>query len=273
MSVDIVIVNYNGGDCLGQCLESLAQVIQSDTNVFIVDNASLDHSADAVESFDSRFHLIRLEKNLGFAMANNVGARMGAAEVIHFLNPDTKCHANMVDVYRCQLELEPEILYVTGVYSEDGKKYPGLHTIPFVKDLLYLSLGKRDRVRKWAQGSSLILTRLFFEKLGGWPEDYFMYAEDLDFSWRANLLGKGVKELKYSVQHSGEGVTSKVWSSYERECRKQRSTWKFFKKYHRRLDYFLVSILHFFGGIFRNPSGAIKVLHAKLSIHLMRNPL
>lgn len=263
MPVDVVIVNYNGGGCLVECLRSLRELIANDTVVRVVDNASTDGSDKLVPTDDPRFHLIRLERNMGFAKANNIGAKMGQGDVIHFLNPDTICLKGMDELYAGRIEVASNILYSTAVLNPDGTRYPARHTMPMIADTVKRLCPLLGHPRFWSQGSSIVLRRTFFEALGGWPEDYFMYAEDLDLSWKANLIGKGTADLPCPVVHVGGGVTANVWSRMEREIRVQRATRAFYRKHGRMVDYWLMVVVHFLYTGVRNPPQAVFILEAK----------
>src|SRR5207244_1137292 len=91
-SVDIVIVNWNAGPLLRQCVESIVDVSQSDLvpRTVVVDNASTDGSAHTLDDIQLPLTLLRNERNLGFAAACNQGAKGSTAPYLLFLNPDTR---------------------------------------------------------------------------------------------------------------------------------------------------------------------------------------
>src|SRR3990170_5640248 len=86
--VSVVIVNWNGWDTLPRCLEALASQSFEDFEVILVDNASSDGSADEAEMRWPHMRVIRLEENLGFAAANNLGARKACGRWLALLNND-----------------------------------------------------------------------------------------------------------------------------------------------------------------------------------------
>src|SRR4051812_35152759 len=89
-SVAVIIVNWNAGEHLRACLRALADQTEGGFRAVVVDNASTDGSPAAVaELGDPRFELLALDRNTGFAFANNAGARHTApTEFIALLNPD-----------------------------------------------------------------------------------------------------------------------------------------------------------------------------------------
>src|SRR5436309_5277498 len=91
VTVDAVIVNWNSGGLLRQCLVALDQSDIAETlNIIVVDNASTDGSAVGLATERARLDLIRNAKNIGFAAACNQGAKRGSAPLSLFLNPDVR---------------------------------------------------------------------------------------------------------------------------------------------------------------------------------------
>src|SRR2546426_7797588 len=91
-TASIVIVNWNGSNFIGKCLESVLKTKDSHFEVIVVDNASTDGSDRIValrSSTDQRVKLIRLRENVGFAAGNNIGAINSTGEYLVLLNPDT----------------------------------------------------------------------------------------------------------------------------------------------------------------------------------------
>ena len=87
--IAVVVVNWNAGDWLRRCLESLATQERRPDRVIVVDNASADGSLDAALRLFPRVEAIRLDANVGFAAANNVALRAcGDCDLVALLNPD-----------------------------------------------------------------------------------------------------------------------------------------------------------------------------------------
>src|SRR4051794_14078733 len=99
--LDVVIVNWNSGDLLRRCISAVAaSSLAPQFRVIIVDNASTDGSAEALDAPDLQIELIRNAENRGFGAACNQGARRGHAPFLLFLNPDTRVGQ---DTLRCAL--------------------------------------------------------------------------------------------------------------------------------------------------------------------------
>jgi GT2 family glycosyltransferase len=125
-SVSAVVVNYNAGAYLIQCITTtLAQVDE----VLVVDNASADGSLDLLSQYFSaepRLKLIRNAKNLGFAAACNIGANQANGESILFLNPDCTLDDNAVSTLMQALHSDPSVGMVGGLLiNRDGTEQGG----------------------------------------------------------------------------------------------------------------------------------------------------
>src|ERR671915_653580 len=86
--VGVVIVNYNAAGFLDRALEALARQSRAPDRVIVVDNASSDGSAEGLERALPAVEVVRLDENVGFAAANNVGVRSTDCEWVALLNPD-----------------------------------------------------------------------------------------------------------------------------------------------------------------------------------------
>lgn len=115
MTVSIIIVNYNSGEFLINCLKSIFRNIQNFSyEVIVVDNNSSDNSFSKCKiefSDKNNFIFIHSDENVGFAKANNIGARIANGEILHFLNPDTKVFDDMESSYKI-VESAPEYIYI-----------------------------------------------------------------------------------------------------------------------------------------------------------------
>jgi GT2 family glycosyltransferase len=84
------------------------------------------------------------------------------------------------------------------------------------------------------------MNRQSFNQAGGWPEDYFMYAEDLDLFYCCHRKGIPVNFSPVAVMHVGGGVTYKIWNPEQRATIIEKSFRKFYRKYHAGWEYYLV---------------------------------
>ena len=201
MDVTIIIVNWNGGGLLRDCLASIAVARQHlRIQVIVVDNASRDGSREMAEREFPQFEIFNSGGNLGFGKANNLARPRVQSDLVLFLNPDTVLLENslvpMVEFMRQHSEvggLGCRMLYPNGEIQEQGLQYVPTPWTEFLS-LLLLSTGTRRRFRKllpWLDpnqsayatklyGGCLLCRKAVLDHVGWFDERYFMYAEDVD---------------------------------------------------------------------------------------------
>lgn len=231
--LDVVTVNWNAGPQLKECIDSV--VTHGNRNIsriIVVDNGSIDGSADAVEKLPG-VEVIRADENLGFAAACNVGAKTGQSPYILFLNPDTRIEEGSFSVPLKFME-RPEnqnvgicgiqLIDEQGRVSRTSARYPtlarlvssalGLDKLPRLK-------GTGVHMRDWNHcqsekvdhviGAFYLVRREVFELLGGFDERFFVYLEDLDLSKRINDAGLHCHYLtEAQAFHAGGGTSRQV---------------------------------------------------------------
>jgi len=235
-SLDIIIVNWNSGAQLRACLASLARASRAAFDlerVVVVDNASSDGSADAMDGLELPLLVLRNAENRGFAAACNQGARDSTAEHLLFLNPDTLLLEESLavpvsfmgdpansGVGICGIQLLDE----EGAVSRSCSRFPttsmAVCKMLGLDRLLPPSL-PRQRMTEWDHASSrevdqvigafFLVRRSLFEALGGFDERFFVYYEEVDFSFRAAAKGYRSRYLAAaSAVHRGGGCTDQV---------------------------------------------------------------
>lgn len=252
--VSIIIVNYNTGDLLYNCLRSILSNVGVGYEVIVADNCSSDGSVSACAGFwkDSRFRIIRLESNSGFSRANNMAAAQASGKIFHFLNPDTELAEGIDSDYIAALE-HPEAVYVNPLVNRDGTLENDRMPIPVLRDILLWNVGS-SKARYWYKGASVIISSENFRRAGGWCEDYFLFAEDLDLFYEFWEHGIPVKEARTRIFHLGGGSTSSVWRSLDREVMVQKANRIFFRRHFSHFQYVLSKLYFLFHNIFRHPS-------------------
>ncbi|MCE5324495.1 glycosyltransferase family 2 protein [bacterium] len=282
MSVSIIIVSYNTKDLLKDCLNSLIASQTGDYDIWIVDNASTDGSADMVESDYPNVNLIRSTKNLGFGRANNLAALKSDADYIMLLNPDTVLTCDLLGPMVRYLEEHPEVGVVgPKVLWPDGDIQLSCELFPTIKYELawqvrstFLDkLFKPDRLIEhvrmqdcnhdvsmpvqflWA--TCWLVRRQVIDETGLFDETFRLYDEDLDFcarlartQWQAHYLPS------VSLIHIGGMSSTSLGKAIM--MRKGRSL---YYRIHRGIFYALAYKLLMFG------SGMLKMTrHALLGL-------
>ena len=230
--LDIVIVNWNAGPWLRDCLESLAACDQGDiARVTVVDNASADGSADGLDDLPLPLETIRNRRNVGFAAACNQGAERGTSEYLLFLNPDTRLFPDTLRTVVRFMSSEPGAgVGICGVEIVDGdghmaiscSRFPTLRIVfgrmtgldrvaPRLLPSQHMSPAELAESRPVDQviGAFYLVRRHLFTAAGGFDERYFMYFEDVDLALRLQRLGASSYFLKEARALHVGNVSSK----------------------------------------------------------------
>lgn len=264
--ISIIIVNFNTGRLLHNCLDSIRRFVDLDFEVIVADNRSSDTSVRDCAGFwdDDRFILLECPENLGFAKANNRAAAVASGRILHFLNPDTELREGISDDYEEAIR-NPDALYVNPLVNRDGSSENDRMPLPVVRDLVRWNFC-RSRARCWYKGASLIISSDNFHRIGGWCEDYFLYAEDLDFFFEAWKCGIPVRQLHSVIFHLGGGSSSSLWSSLDREIMVQKSNILFFRKHFSRAQYLASKLYFLLHTLLRHPRALPLYLRAWHSV-------
>lgn len=230
----IVIVNWNAGEQLRDCLCSIVQADKIGfelERVVVVDNASTDRSLDGIEALALPLEVIRNTENRGFATACNQGAWGSNADYLSFLNPDTRLFAHSLSApIRFMESPDNQRVGICGIQliNEAGAVARSCARFP-TPGMFYAAMFGLDRrlprlghfMREWDHaskrevdhviGAFYLLRQPLFEALGGFDERFFVYLEDLDFSLRARRAGWTSYYLaSVSAFHKGGGTSDQV---------------------------------------------------------------
>jgi N-acetylglucosaminyl-diphospho-decaprenol L-rhamnosyltransferase len=197
--ISVVVLNYNGRAWLGPCLTALStQSRAPEFEIVLADNGSTDGSIDFVRERFPMVTVVENGGNLGFAGGNNAGARAARGSLLAFLNNDTVPAPNWLarlhGVYaalagpalvtsRIVWLDRPDVIDSAGDgYLRAGGAFKHGHGARVAT-----MVGSREVFG--ACGAAFMIDREFFERLGGFDEDFFMVYEDVDLSYRARLAG------------------------------------------------------------------------------------
>ena len=200
MKLSIVIVSYNVRTFVAQCLDSV-QIASEGINgleVFVVDNASSDDTVGYIGSNYPWVRLIANDDNLGFSRANNIAIRQAQGEYVLLLNPDTivaeptlrEC-VSFLDAYPQAGGLGVRMHNADGTLAPESRRaVPSpwgslLKMLGFTKRyyMSHLSWDEPGRIEV-VSGAFFMLRRKALDQVGLLDEDFFMYGEDIDLSYR-----------------------------------------------------------------------------------------
>lgn len=221
----IVVVNYNAGAAIIDCLHALAT--ESPSEILVVDNASTDGSADRVVASHPDVRLIRNRHNVGFGAAANQGVRETKAEYVLLLNPDAFARPGLVRALKAALDEQPRAGAVGAlVLNPDGSVQPTKRAFPSLwQSVLHGLLGivwpsnpgtraytladapfDRARTVDWVAGPAMVLRRRAFEAIGGFDEAFFFFVEDVD-------LCRRLWDTGWEVWFEPRAVVSHAWGT------------------------------------------------------------
>jgi len=254
MMVSVVIVSWNTKVLLMRCLESIFTFPPDNgVEVFVVDNASSDGSAEMVRQSFPQVGLIENQENIGFARANNQALRRCRGDALMLLNPDTELKAGAFQAMVAFMHENPRA-GATGpfVLNPDGTLQHSCSPAPtlFRETLRLLHLpGMRPDgyypMEKWDQtiprqvdillGACILLRREAFDQIGLLDEDYFIYSEEVDLCSRLKKSGWELYWVPASqVIHYGGQSTQQV--AQEMFLRLYENKLKYFRKQHGGLE-------------------------------------
>jgi GT2 family glycosyltransferase len=256
VTLSIIIVNYNVKLLLKACLESVAGAIKnSEAEVIVIDNASTDNSIGYLQPIFPEFKFISNPANEGFAKANNKALAIAKGEFILFLNPDTTvpndCFIKCLAFFGTHPDagaLGVKMLNGNGEFLKESKrgfpspwvsfwKMTGItgmfpRSPVFAKYYLGHLDADRDHEVDVLSGAFMMVKKEVLQKTGGFDERFFMYAEDIDLSYR-------IKKAGYKNYYfAGTAITHYKGSSTKKDVRYVRQFYKamsqFVKKYYGR---------------------------------------
>lgn len=250
----VVIVNYNAGDHLARCLDSVfASTGECSLEVVVVDNASRDGSARRGAESHPQVLLLENPDNLGFARAANQGIRSTSAPFVLLLNPDAEMISGTLADLAKLIRDRPRAGAITPlIRNPDGTPYPtGRRVPPLGEALGHVLLGPflpgnrftrsytladwdrtTEREVDWIAGSAMLLRRAALDEVGLFDEAFFMYAEDVDLCTRLRQAGWSVVFCpQVEVRHVGALAAGR---SKRMPLEHSRSAYRYFAKHHAR---------------------------------------
>jgi len=193
--VFVIILNYNGGDVLRKCLDDVYKENYTNKEVIVVDNNSTDGSFDEIKRIFPRFYIIRNSKNIGFAAGNNVAIKLALekmADYILLLNNDAFLEKDTLEKMVDAAEKNKNCgIFSPVIYDDKNQIWFSGGKIEWFK---MRAVHERDlKKTDFVTGCAMFIRKEVFKKIGLLDENFFLYYEDADFSYRAQKAGFGLK--------------------------------------------------------------------------------
>ena len=222
MSVTIVIINWNSEANLAECLLNLSRQSTQPDQVFVINNSPNNETIDTLRTHWSQLNLIieQLDTNKGFAVANNIGARLARGKWLALLNADAFPEPDWLEQLLRATEQNPEYSF----FSSRQIQFNAPHLLDGAGDAYHISglawrnaynlssekYGLRQRDVFSPCAAAALYAREEFLKAGGFDEDYFSYFEDVDLGFRMRLgEAKCLYIPEAVVHHVGSASTGK----------------------------------------------------------------
>jgi GT2 family glycosyltransferase len=249
--ISIVIVSYNVCQLLDECLQSVKRALQGiDGEIYVVDNLSTDGTVETLQPRHPDVHFIANKQNVGFACANNQAIRSSESEYVLLLNPDTVVYENTLRGVLDFMDQHPEAGGAgVRMLTREGKPAPESRRAiptPWVAMLKMLGLTRRYYMSRlsWDEpgqieaisGAFFLLRRKALEQVGLLDEDYFMYGEDIDLSYRLLQGGWQNWYLPFDIIHYKGESTQKSTFRYVHTF--YQAMLIFFRKHYGHLSIF-----------------------------------
>ena len=245
--VSIIIPNYNGGDLLYNCINSIYKNISiKDFEIIVVDNVSIDNSINQVKSNFQNVKIISSNSNLGYSGGCNLGATHASGKYLLFLNNDTE-HSNkwieklahFLDSNSNIAAVQPKILNIHNKklfdYAGGAGGFIDKFCFPFVQGRIFHTLEEDHNQYNnpsrifWASGVACMIRSNIFKTLEGFDKVYFAYMEEIDLCWRAQAMGYEIYSVPDSfVYHYGKQTIKE--NTIKSHYLNHRNSWILFLK-------------------------------------------
>ena len=255
VAISAIIVNYNAGDLLRGCVDSLLSC-PLEIEIIVVDNDSSDGSLEALLGFP-QVKVVRNSMNTGFAAACNQGLRIGKADYLLFINPDCSFVPGTLKQLIQGLQLQNRVGMVGGLLANpDGSEQPGgRRAVPTPWRSFVRAFGLSHFADRWPRlffdfhlhkqplpeqpieveaisGACMLVKREAMEDVGLWDEGYFLHCEDLDWCMRFRQRGWKVMFVPSARMTHALGGCSRSRPIFV-EWHKHKGMIRFYRKFFR----------------------------------------
>ena len=240
MTVAVLVVNWNAGDLLRRCLESLELQRRQPDRIVVIDNGSTDDSLLRAAGLLRRVELIRLPDNVGFARANNIGAQAARRfDALALLNPDAFAEPGWLEALVEAADREP----TAAAFASQMRLESAPDRLDGAGDSYHVS-GRAWRnghgafCAAWPSGdvdvfapcaAAALYRREAFDEAQGFDEQYFCYFEDVDLGFRLRLLGHRCLYIHSAIVEHVSSALSGYRSDFAVYHGERNAVWTFFK--------------------------------------------
>jgi GT2 family glycosyltransferase len=274
--ISFIIISYNTRELTGNALRSVYEQTRGVAfDVWVVDNASTDGSAEMIAAQFPAVHLVRCTANLGFGKANNLALKEIASPYVFLLNPDAQLLNNAAKIYFDFME-QPENRNVAAcggaLYYEGLAPQPSFGNFPSAAGVLFeqavlhkffrgfynrrLATGVKEHPRAvttvdYLSGAALFLRKDVLDKTGFFDEDFFLYFEETELSYRFSQCGHvscfipDAKILHVRRQSTVAEEPLGKWARYK------QSEFMFYRKCYGSMRLTLIKSIYLLSFVFR----------------------
>ncbi len=239
--VSIIIVAWNSKRYLPQCLDAVSTQTYKDFEIQIIDNGSTDQEYLDFEGkyLDLKLTITKLNSNLGFAVANNLGARLARGKYLALLNADAFPEPHWLEGLLKAAQDHPQFTFFASrqIQANTPELLDGTGDAYHVSGLAWRQNYNRPAAQHGAHpaevfsacAAAALYLREDFLKAGGFDEDYFSYFEDVDLSFRLRLAGGRCLYVPQAVVYHVGSASTGTDSDFSIYHGYRNLVWTFFK--------------------------------------------
>lgn len=236
--VSLLIVNYNTADLVKKCIQSVLKQKNIAAEIIVIDNASHDNSVAVLQTLQQEILFVANTDNIGFGRANNQAYHLSKGRYLFLLNPDAEF-------------ITERDLYNSIQYMKNNPQYGLIGTQVLDSNNKVTDSASRHYPRQkqttanfsnlpgeWATvlGASMLVRRDVYQKINGFDEDFFLYAEETDLCLRIRKQGYMIGYYEdVAVRHSGSASERKN-PPEEVARKKKRGKYLFYSKHYPKAD-------------------------------------
>ncbi len=233
IDISFIIVSYNTADLIGTCIDSIYSINDLRKEVFVVDNASQDGGADLVRNGYPAVHVIKNQRNRGFAAANNQVFPLCRGRYIFLMNPDTEFLPATFQYMISHMDSNLNIgLAGIKLLNTDGSPQESFsYEYPGQKYASRELAGLKGSIA-WVLGASMLIRADLVHELGGFDEKFFLYGEDQDLCLRIRKAGYEIGFIDSATMVHLGGQSERKTASSDILTKKLLAEYVFYRKHY-----------------------------------------